>query len=103
MKERKRLCEWSSLALAGLALLTSASLSHAQVTAQNPQTLDSGIGSWITWNGWGLQFPLTWDPLDVANDPASGSLRFDVPYTGAAGEQIMTFGTLANRWGWDGG
>ena len=24
-------------------------------------------------------------------------------FTGAANEQFMTFGTLANRWGWDGG
>jgi len=103
MKEKNKSCRWVPLALAGLALLGSPNQSQAQVTAQNPQTFDSGIGSWVTWNGWGLQFPVTWDALDALNDPASGSLRFDVPYTGAAGEQLMTFGTLANRWGWDGG
>jgi hypothetical protein len=103
MKVKTKLYRWFPLALAGLALLGTNSQGLAQVTAQNPQTFDSSIGSWITWNGWGLQFPLTWDSLDASNNPTSGSLRYDVPFTGAAGEQIMTFGTLANRWGWDGG
>jgi hypothetical protein len=45
---------------------------------------------------------LTQDPaLDAANDPNSGSLRFNFPFTGAGGEQFMTFGTLHDQWGWD--
>lgn len=91
-------------ALAGLCLVVATYSSLAQVTAQNPQTFDTGKGSWIIWNGWGMQgFPLDWDSLDSRNDSASGSLKYQVPFTGASGEQFMTFGTLANRWGWDGG
>ena len=88
---------------ASLAVLLAASalMGRAQ-TFENPQTFDTGIGSWITWNGWGLQGFLTWDPSrDAANDPNSGSLRYDVPFTGDSGDQMMTFGTLHNQWGWD--
>jgi len=93
-------------ALAGVALLTSASLGLAQGT--NPtNTFDtsSSTASWRTWNDWGMQgFPITWDDTrDAAGDPASGSMRYEVPFVGASGEQFMTFGTIANRWGWDGG
>jgi hypothetical protein len=89
--------------LTGLALALTAGVSIAQ-TAQNPQGFDTAKGSWIIWNGWGMQgFPLDWDSLDARNDANSGSLKYQVPFTGASGEQFMTFGTLANRWGWDGG
>ncbi|MGO8674265.1 MAG: hypothetical protein ACLQVX_00190 [Limisphaerales bacterium] len=88
-------------AAAGLSLAASALLGRAQ-TFENPQAFDSGIGSWITWNGWGIQGFLTWDPTrDAANDPDSGSLRYDVPFTGDSADQFMTFGTLHNQWGWD--
>ena len=91
---------WRSASLA-LVLTASAAIGQAQ-SFVNPKTFDSGIGSWITWNGWGLQGFLTWDPaLDAANDPASGSLRYDVPFTGDSADQLMTFGTLHDQWGWD--
>jgi hypothetical protein len=94
---------WRALRSASLALLLAgpALIVQAQ-TFYNPKTFDTGIGSWITWNGWGLQGFLTWDStLDASNNPASGSLRFDVPFTGASGDQFMTFGTLHDQWGWD--
>jgi hypothetical protein len=95
---------WRVLRSASFALLlaTSAAVGQAQ-TFVNPKTFDTGIGSWITWNGWGLQGFLTWDSTrDAANDPGSGSLRYDVPFTGNSGDQLMTFGTLHDAWGWDG-
>ena len=92
-----------ALRSASLALLLTASAAIGQAqTFVNPKPFDTGIGSWITWNGWGLQSFLTWDPnLDAANDPASGSLRYDVPFTGDSADQFMTFGTLHDQWGWD--
>lgn len=83
-----------------LALAASAAIGQAQ-TFVNPKTFDTALGSWINWNGWGLQGCLTWDSQDAANDPSSGSIRFDVPYTGASGDQLMAFGTLHDAWGWD--
>jgi len=105
MKPQFEIRKWLAGGLAGLCLALATSSSPGQVVAQNPQTFDTGIGSWVIWNGWGLQgFPLGFDySLDAANNPNSGSLRYEVPFTGANGEQFMTFGTLANRWGWDGG
>jgi len=68
----------------------------------NPNTFDTGKGSWTSW--WGIGGILLDDyTLDAANDPNSGSLRYEVPFLGAAEEQFMTFGTLANRAGWDDG
>ncbi len=98
---------WLPAVLAGLALAGSTSSSLAQTWA-NPKTFDYSAGSWITWNNWGLQSTpdnrwIVQDPtLDAADDPNSGSLRFDVPFTGNSGDQIMTFGTLHDGWGWDG-
>jgi len=96
---------WRALRSVSIALLLAASAAVAQAqTFVNPKTFDTGIGSWIIWNGWGLQGTwLTWDPTqDAGNDPNSGSLRYDVPFTGASGDQFMTFGTLDDKWGWDG-
>jgi hypothetical protein len=94
---------WLTLRSALLAALLAASAAIGQAqTFVNPKTFDTGIGSWITWNGWGLQGFLTWDyAQDAANDPNSGSLRYDVPFTGDGGDQFMTFGTLHDQWGWD--
>jgi hypothetical protein len=95
---------WRALRSASLALVLAASAAIGQAqTFVNPKTFDTGIGSWIPWNGWGLQGSwLTWDSTqDAANDPNSGSLRYDVPYTGASDDQFMTFGTLHDAWGWD--
>ncbi|HZR17753.1 MAG TPA: hypothetical protein VFE51_10535 [Verrucomicrobiae bacterium] len=104
MKLTSETKNWLSKGVAGLCLAVATCSSLAQ-TAQNPQGFDTGKGSWIIWNGWGMQgFPLDWDySMDSASDGNSGSLRYQVPFTGASGEQFMTFGTLANRWGWDGG
>ena len=93
---------WRAMRSASLALALAASAAIGQAqTFVNPKTFDTGLGSWINWNGWGLQGCLSWDPQDAANDPNSGSLRFDVPYTGASGDQLMAFGTLHDAWGWD--
>jgi hypothetical protein len=102
MKQKQH--SWRALRSASLALALAASAAIGQAqTFVNPKTFDTGIGSWIIWNGWGLQGSwLTWDPTrDAANDPNSGSLRYDVPFTGASGDQFMTFGTLHDAWGWD--
>ena len=95
---------WRALRSASLALVLAASAAIGQAqTFVNPKTFDTGIGSWIIWNGWGLQGWLTvGSTLDAANDPNSGSLRYDVPFTGDSGDQFMTFGTLHDAWGWDG-
>lgn len=105
MKPQFVIPKWLAGGLAGFSVLAATCSSQGQVTAQNPQPFDSGLGSWTIWNGWGIQgFPLNFDPaLDAANNANSGSMRYEVPFTGASGEQFMTFGTLANRWGWDGG
>ena len=50
MKENKRIAHWLPSVLAGMALAISAGSSKAQTWA-NPQTFDTGKGSWITWNG----------------------------------------------------
>ena len=51
---------WRALRLASLAALLAASAAIGQAqTFVNPKTFDTGIGSWITWNGWGLQGFLT--------------------------------------------
>ncbi len=105
MKPQSEIRKWLGGGIAWLVLAMAAGSSLGQVTAQNPQSFDTAIGSWTIWNGWGMQgFPLGFDySLDAANNPSSGSLKYEVPFTGASGEQIMTFGTLANRWAWDGG
>lgn len=89
--------------LIGALLLGLGLSSGLAQTAENPHTFDTVKGSWTTW--WGLTgWPFDHDPsLDAAGDPNSGSLRFEIPFTGAAAEQVMTFGTLANRWAWDSG
>jgi hypothetical protein len=87
-------------AACGVMLLGSASLGLAQNT--NPtNTFDSASSttSFVVW--WGTA-AMSWDStLDAANDPASGSVRYVAPFVGSAGEQFMTFFTIANRWGWD--
>lgn len=109
MKQIFKSQKWLSSAAVGLALAGATVTTHAQTSWANPKAFDSAIGSWVTWNGWGLQSDssapwLTFDPyLDAQDNPGSGSMRYDVPYVGASGEQIMTFGTFSDRWGWDGG
>ncbi len=103
MKQKQH--SWRALRAASLAfVLTAAAVIGQAQSFVNPKTFDTGIGSWTIWNGWGLQGSwLTWDPsLDASNDPNSGSLRYDVPFTGDSGDQFMTFGTLHDAWGWDG-
>ena len=91
-------------ALVGLALAGSATLGLAQGT--NPtNTFDTAASttsfvSW--WGGGGISAAMSWDDTrDAGNDPNSGSVRYVFPAVGAAGEQFMTFFTIANRWGWD--
>ncbi len=103
MRQQTKLQQITS-AIAGLALIASASIGLAQNT--NPtNTFDtsSSTASFVTW--YGPPAPtMTWDgTLDAANDPASGSVRYEEAFTGTAGEQFQTFFTIANRWGWDGG
>lgn len=90
-------------ALAGLALASTTAIGWAQTT-NNPNTFDTSdsVKSFVTW--WGLNPGMTWDgTVDAANNPSSGSVLYAAPFTGASGEQFMTFFTLANRWGWDAG
>ena len=102
----ERKTTWLRPALASLALVCAAGLGQAQ-TWTNPKTFDATKGSWITWNGWGMQDDgtmLTQDPtLDFPDDSAQGegSLRYAFPFVGVSDEQMMTFGTLHDAWGWD--
>jgi hypothetical protein len=100
MKLNTKLQHWLTSATAGLALIASASVGLAQNT--NPtNTFDtsSSTTSLVSW--WGIA-TMAWDGTrDAASDPASGSARYTTPFVGAAGEQFMTFFTIANRWGWD--
>lgn len=87
-------------------LLGSASSGWAQNTnpTNNFDTASSTASFVQWWGGGGAGATMTWDEtLDAANDPASGSVRYEANFVGAEGEQFMTFFTIANRWGWDGG
>ncbi len=88
----------------GLLLAGSTSLSLAQNTnPTNTFDLANSTTSFVQWwGGGGAGATMTWDDTkDAANDPASGSVRYEANFVGAAGEQFMTFFTIANRWGWD--
>jgi hypothetical protein len=102
MKTTHRL--FTRLAACGAAGLLAATAAFAQPT-NNPNNFNdaTSTASFVRW--WGVDtLTMTWDATqDAGNDPGSGSVLYTVPYTGAAGDQIMTFFTLANRWGWDGG
>lgn len=103
MKQQWQFQRRMTSAICGLALALSASLGLAQNTSPT-NTFDdaSSITSLVNW--WGLSGNMTWDgTLDAGNDPASGSVRYQVDFTPAAGEQFMTHFTIANRWGWDNG
>jgi len=84
------------------ALAGSATLCQAQLT-NNPNTFDtaSSTTSEVVW--WGPPNPvITWDAtLDAANNPSSGSVRFEEAFTGASEEQFMTQSTLGNQKQWD--
>jgi hypothetical protein len=54
MKQKQH--SWGALRSASLALLLAAAAVIGQAQSfVNPKTFDTGIGSWIIWNGWGLQ------------------------------------------------
>lgn len=104
MKKQPTLQRWLTTAAVTLALAASASFSRAQNT--NPtNTFDTAAStaSFVQWwGGGGAGATMTWDEtMDAANDSASGSVRYEVNFIGNAGEQFMTFFTIANRWGWD--
>ncbi|MCW5550600.1 MAG: hypothetical protein KIS67_00400 [Verrucomicrobiae bacterium] len=108
MKRPHNLQCWltSTSSAIALTLAASASLSPAQNT--NPtNTFDTAAStaSFVQWwGGGGAGATMTWDEtLDAANDTASGSVRYEANFVGNEGEQFMTFFTIANRWGWDGG
>jgi len=106
MKQKRNMQQWIPSALVGLVLAGSATLGLAQNT--NPtNTFDTAAStdsfvSW--WGGGGVSAAMVWDgTLDAGNDPDSGSVQYVIPFVGNVGEQFMTFFTIANRWGWDGG
>jgi len=96
--KQKKMQRWLSSAACGLLLAGSTTVGSA---AQDyPFTFDTSAPSWVKW--WGLG-TIAWDGTrDANNSSASGSTRFSIPYTGASGDQTMTFMTLDNKWGWDG-
>ena len=103
MALHQRKITWLRTALVGLALVCAANSGVAQGTDPT-NTFDNATSttSFVTW--WGIAGTMTWDDTrDAATDPFSGSVRYEEPFTGTAGEQFMTFYTIANRWGWDGG
>jgi hypothetical protein len=95
---------WWVAAAAALAVAGSINLGWAQNTnATNTFDTEISITSFVN-NWWGIGPTITWDPmLDAGNDPFSGSVRYEVPFTPAGGEQFMTHFTIANRWRWDNG
>ena len=91
-------------AACSVLLLGSAASGWAQNNnpTNNFDTASSTTSFVQWWGGGGAGATMTWDEtLDAANDPASGSVRYEANFVGAAGEQFMTFFTIANRWGWD--
>jgi len=87
-----------------MMLLVSASSSWAQNTSTTNTFDDATSTTSFVNNWWGIGPTITWDgSQDAASDPFSGSVNYVAPFTGAEGEQFMTFFTIANRWGWDGG
>lgn len=106
MKQKSKLQRWIGSAAAGVALLAAANSVVAQNT--NPtNTFDtaSSTASFVSWwGGGGVTAAMNWDEtMDAGNDPASGSVHYEIPFVGNKGEQFMTFFTIANRWGWDDG
>ncbi|HOX00739.1 MAG TPA: immunoglobulin domain-containing protein [Candidatus Paceibacterota bacterium] len=86
--------------LCGLAMAASTSLGLAQIT-NNPNAFndDASDNSWAQWSGWGVTFSnVVWDATrDASNNPASGSLRAEIPFVGASNEQFALFGTFGNQ------
>ena len=90
-----------SLALAGWATLGLAQNTDPTNTFDTAASTTSFV-EW--WGGGGVDATMAWDGTrDAGNDPNSGSVQYVTPFVGAAGEQFMTFFTIANRWGWDDG
>ena len=93
--------------LSFFVLACSTMIGQAQTT-NNPNYFDTSAStaSWVTWWGGGSISAVnySWDSaVDATNRLNSGSLLGVASFTGAAGDQFMTFCTFANRWQWDGG
>ena len=104
MKQKWALLQWIQSALVAFALANSVGGGLAQNT--NPtNTFDtaSSTASFVQWwSGGGAGATMTWDAsVDAANNSASGSVRYSANFTGLAGQQFMTFFTIANRSIWD--
>jgi hypothetical protein len=103
MKKYTTMKQWLAAAAVGLALAVSSNTTWAQGT-NTTFTFDdeSSIASFTSW--WGVSTTFSWDgSMDAGGDSNSGSVLYDVPFTGTSGDQFMTFFTIANRWQWDGG
>ena len=100
---------WLKTAFLGALIAASTSLGFGQSgITNNPNAFDDSTSttSFVTWwTGGGIPNPtMTWDStLDAGNNPASGSVRYEVLFTGAASEQFASWFSIANRWGWDWG
>ncbi len=56
--------------------------------------------TWVLW--WGLNVQMAWDSThDVDAAPDSGSFGIQIPFTGAADDQMMIFCNFGNRRTWD--
>lgn len=101
MKHKSQYFAGLTSALAAAGLLCAVSPGQGQTN--NPNTFDTSASTagWTTW--WGPPNPtIAWDStLDASNNAASGSMQYVEAFTGANGEQFMTFGTFADRWTWD--
>jgi len=101
MKHSVKLNRWLAPTLGGLALAVATSTGFGQYT-NNPARYDSPaeLTSWLRW--WGT-VDISWDStLDAQNNPNSGSMKFVANFTGASGEQFMTWGSIATNQQWDG-
>ena len=104
MRLKHKMQKWITGTTLSLALAGSATLGLAQNTDPT-NTFDTAASttSFVEWwGGGGVDATMAWDGTrDAGNDPNSGSVQYVTPFVGAAGEQFMTFFTIANRWGWD--
>jgi hypothetical protein len=102
MKRNGNIKQRITSALAGLALAASTSVGLAQPTDWiKTFDADGSTSPWVLW--WGTA-AITWDGTQdcTTNVAGSGAMKYVSAFTGAGGEQFMTFAGFHYGWQWDG-